>query len=364
VPEQDASPEWSPLDVHDTVTPSNPIELPLSAALIVKLMETDIERLEELDAESDCDSDAKGQISAFIERRREMIQWARAHNDEHVFVGIYPGYDNPEVGRECADEWDSEDGTSRDGRTHIVFWRLRQALRDDHHYWNAIHAASEANGQPRGANLLTAFQEWTAAAFEATHTLRYVPDLEGIRLDDGSRKVIERETWPKLLRGDPTFPLLSLMMAERAYDMTSRASFCCTDIIRFVIEERPAADVAAFLERLATLDLWGFDSEAYVLARSVLEAALKQQLPDEVVRNLRRENTPKRSRHVDLHERLHAAQELRLLSPEEVRRADKIRSDGNDAIHEFPNSNLYHKTTLELIRSLTHLLTRLLRQRE
>jgi hypothetical protein len=341
--------ESNPSDIYEWVTPSNPIEMHITPGELVPLLEGDIDALEKLLQEGLGEAE-RSEIGLLVERRREMIRWAQSH-DGAALIGVYPGFERPEVSRERGRE--SED---QHVRSHIVFWRLRQALADDHAYWAQFDAVDKT---AYGHDLWTGFQKWADAAYEATATLRYSPDLEEMPLHDGSAIPVERSSWRSMLTADVTFPLLSLRMAERAYDMTAQAAFRCKDLITLVVRERPPADVASFLERVAQLYLWGFDSEVYALGRSVLDAALKQRLPDDVVRQLQHDPAGPR-RYPDMRDRIRAAVAKGLLTRDQGVQADHIRKDGNDVIHEFPNANLHHASPLYLIRTLTRLLRSLL----
>jgi hypothetical protein len=210
---------------------------------------------------------------------------------------------------------------------------------------------------------LAAFRTYAAAAIRAVETLRFVPELNQLPVMEGHSIPVERRgddstlTWEDLVGTPPTLNMVPLELAEQAYNKSINAVQRCWELVRLVIEARPSGSVAGFMERLASLYIWGFDSETYVLARSVLESVLKDRLPDHVVRRvLDYEN----DRRIDLRDRVEAARQQGLLSSGQAKTAEDIRRDGNAVIHEFPNAHLYHATPFELLRKLSALLERLL----
>jgi hypothetical protein len=348
--EADQVPEWHPHDVYDSVNPSNPIEVHVKPERLVEWMSEDIALLEEGLNTIDPTGSDHATVSEFIKRRREVIRWAEAYGEGPIRVGLYPGFHDPEVLREEAIDSELKE------KPYIVFWRLRRSLDDDHAYWKQWSTRPKTE---TGEAVFQGFLEWAELALDAVLKLRYTPELERLALQNGIVVPIKRADWPSMATSEVTFPYLSLLVAERSFDMTVKGAFRVKDIIDLVIEEHPAADVSAFLERLAGLYLWGFDSECYVLARATLESALKQSMSDEEVRSaLGRRDVPKR--YPDLGDRINAARVRKLLTSDDAKIAHKIRQDGNDVVHEFPNANLHFATPLDVIRSLMRLVSGLI----
>lgn len=338
--------EWRPYEVHDLVNPSNPIELPIEVDALVATLDQDIRRLQSVLDSPAVDAEFRTAGEVLIKRRTRFRQWV-LEQPGGPFIGIYPAFSDPIHERE-----DVVLSEEVEDRPYIIFWRWRRALLDDHAHW----AERETHPMTQyGKDLLTGFQRWGKAAMEAADTLRYRPELDAIPLHTGETVPVDKETWASMARSYYTMPYLSLLLSERAHTMTIQAAFRVAEILQFVIEQQPSAAVSAFLERLAKLYIWGFDSETYVLARSVLEAALKQRFPDESVRRASGSDR----RYPDLSERITAAANLGIFTSAERRLATSLRRDGNDVIHEFPNLNLNFKSPLEAIDAVGRLLEKL-----
>jgi len=112
-------------------------------------------------------------------------------------------------------------------------------------------------------------------------------------------------------------------------------------LVRFQIGSR----TAGFLSRLAELYIWGFDSSVYVVDRSVLEAALRERIPDDRVRQLINRGN-QRQFVLGLTEHIDAAFRLGLLTTTLAADAHHIRQMGNEAvtIHLKPTVSNRHQS--------------------
>lgn len=92
---------------------------------------------------------------------------------------------------------------------------------------------------------------------------------------------------------------------------------------------------SAYLDRATRLFLWGFDAECTVMCHSVLEAALSERFPDEVVWGL---GIRKSGREYTSRDLIRAAQATEVLSSEDVGKAHQLRVARNDTVHAAPET--------------------------
>jgi hypothetical protein len=228
---------------------------------------------------------------------------------------------------------------------------LRAALDDEGLYWEQLleHAPIPAH-----QTLIAGTRAWAEGAFKACSTLQYDRKLETVRFGERHRIPVDRESWRQFMLSDPVAAFLALSAAEHGYVMSAKATARCVDLLEFLIEAKLPATVAAHLSRLAQLYLWGFDSETYVLARSVLEAALADRLSDENVRAAQSHSGA--SQEIALQERIEAACRLGVLTRDDADRAHAIRRDGNEVLHVAPGLTRHHASALDVIRSTARVL--------
>jgi hypothetical protein len=297
--------------------------------------------------------ETKEMLREALARRRAFIKWLEAQPDDTAFIGIYPGWPDDLLYREDLEtHW-----RELDDKSPLVFFRLKKALDDDAAYWELIRSRLAKRG---GHNLADGMRSWGVTAYQASQTLRYEASLESIDFGQGLTEHLPQNEWSEWARTDIVFQGLSLEVSREAIDMALTATFRCAEVVKFVTRTRLPSDVAAFLERLATLYIWGFDSETYALARSVIESALKSQMPDALVWRFLPDDRRGR-RFLDLNDRIDAARRAGLINKDVADLARMIRQDGNDVLHEFPNSNLHHSSALAVIEHTALVVGRILR---
>jgi len=344
-----ADDDWHPVCTHEAINPSNPITLPFIRDALVDAIEDDIEGLEAVLTESETDEATSRLYPALVERRRELLRWVRSQSDDVVELDICP----PSALRERERILQAED----EPLEPTALSRMREAIYDEEDYLGML---LDALRDTNSYTLISSVRDWAAAAFRSAHTLKYTNRLEGISYFPRTEPLkLAPEEWPAFGRSFDVMPFIMLEAAAQALPMTGYASLRCAELLKSLIKGKPPSDVASYLERVAKLYIWGFDSETYALARSVLEAALEMYVSDARVHDAfgRR---PGERHPVDLAERIDAAHALGILDEASCTAAHNVRQDGNMVLHEFPNSNLYYKTPIDAIQALSQILSVLL----
>lgn len=328
--------EDSPDDIYDNICPDNPLELELPAKLLAVIIKALVD-----DAEEVVDDDVSREL---LLRRRMFLEWINTHGDGVVSVGLYPCWPESIRIREYV-MLNPEDNAL----PPIILSRIRAAIEDDKAFWSVI--SSSACRYPKVAEYMKLLHDWARVAFDSAMCLKYSPS------PDSDAKVAglwKNDELPASLRRqyamqDCVLPLIAQRAAEHALHLTVEATLRTAQILEFVSETHLPSDVSAFLERLAQLYIWGFDSEAYALARGVIEAALKNRMSDDTV--WAHLEPSRKRRYPNLEDRIDAAHRAGILSNKAKQLAGRIRRDANDVLHEFPNANLCHKSPLAMIRS-------------
>jgi hypothetical protein len=347
--------EWQPYHVYDRIAAWCPVEVAFEKDALVATLERQIAALTRVrdDPSSDdpdlADAPPASTLDNLIARREELRDWVASHDGPLVRVNIYPAFENANVELYRVDAPDNEDG--QPDPPPIVFHRLRAALDDESLYWDQLveHAPIPAH-----QTLIAGGRAWAEAAFKACSSLQYDRKLETIRFGERHRIPVDRETWRQFLLADPVIAFLSLAVAEHGCVTSAQATARCVDLLEFLVEAKLPATVAAHLSRLAQLYLWGFHSETYVLARSVLEAALAHLTSDDEVRAAL--GRAAAGQEATLHERIEAAHRLGIFTRGDADLAHEIRQDANDILHVVPGLTRHHASAIDVLRSTARVL--------
>lgn len=100
----------------------------------------------------------------------------------------------------------------------------------------------------------------------------------------------------------------------------------------------------AYLDRATRLYLWGFDPECVVMCHSVLEAALEERLPDEVVWS---HGIKKEGRSYTASQRINAAAAEGLLDDHQRQLCHELREARNATVHRAPQLSLSAQSAIE-----------------
>lgn len=115
----------------------------------------------------------------------------------------------------------------------------------------------------------------------------------------------------------------------------------CYDLSKLVLDRRPNRSVLQYLRRLSRCYIAGFDSEAVVMCRAILENALS-----DVFQRRRLEPDAK------MRVRLDQAQELQWISAAARRKAWTVWTRGNTAVHHDPEAVGDALSTIEMTLSV------------
>jgi hypothetical protein len=204
----------------------------------------------------------------------------------------------------------------------------------------------------RGAGELNHFQRARAAVFirlaaalpESLHSLLVGDSARSVLQDfvteEGAPIVKTYQESVILARIATLFPVtrqaVQLEIAFQAIgDVLPKAEQRVFTLLELLAERELSSRAGRYLDRATRLFLWGFDPECVAFSGAVLEAALKERIPDNAKRRIQR------------------AVELGLFTPEQAKLADELRSQRNNVLHEDPTITL---TAEKAIRSLAGLL--------
>ena len=122
---------------------------------------------------------------------------------------------------------------------------------------------------------------------------------------------------------------LAAQAVSRLWESKERLQTLLLHLSRFDVSAR----AAAYIDRMVQCYLWSMDTECAVMARSVLETALEELLPDDRMTDL----GYRRGRFgFDFGKHCDAAEKIGLLSDTGLQYANEIRRAGNDAVHSTP----------------------------
>jgi hypothetical protein len=205
-----------------------------------------------------------------------------------------------------------------------VFSRLRQALADADEEETQF-GFDVSKDDPAGGAEYQKVYDFAEAVFEGGVSLKLTADVTRMF----------REDIAPMLEGDGTLssaskelyirPLLELRLAQAAVTNSQFGMGRFVALLDYLVGAKLNERAQDYLASVARLYIWGFYGEVLVLARSTLEAALKDVDA----------SNPQRKRRVPLEQRISAAGPSgagRLDQPA-FDNADLIRNSGNGAAH-------------------------------
>jgi len=143
-----------------------------------------------------------------------------------------------------------------------------------------------------------------------------------------------------------------------AMGMLSTARERFWELLLFVKDRKPSPKAKAFMQRVARCYLFGFDAECVVMCRAVLDREFDAEIPcDDVVTWWRTTDKGKKGKPApfNLCGRIQAAFHVGRIDKVVRDAADKVRNDGNDAVHKTPsisNSLDYIRKTVQVLDAL------------
>jgi len=162
--------------------------------------------------------------------------------------------------------------------------------------------------------------------------------------------------------------LLQFNLARDAVNELARAADRARQLLDFLIDARPGPIAQRYLARVARCYTWGYDAEALILCRSVLQQVLEENVSDadvftafawkpEVFPPSRQDELRKHDPfRIAIGDRIYAAQAIGKLTNQEVELAKQIRDRGNKAVHEAPPAGV---DTYGTVRDLMGVISKL-----
>ena len=143
-----------------------------------------------------------------------------------------------------------------------------------------------------------------------------------------------------------------------AMGMLSTARERFWELLLFVKNRNPSPKAKAFLQRVTRCYLFGFDAECVVMCRAVLDREFDAEIPsDDVMTWWKTTDKGKKGKPApfNLCGRIQAGLHVRRIEEDDQKAADKVRNDGNDAVHKMPsvsNSLDYIRKTVQVLDAL------------
>lgn len=204
----------------------------------------------------------------------------------------------------------------------------------------------------RGAGELSGFQRARAAVLirlaaalpESLHSLLVGERAHGVLQDfvseAGAPIAGTKRDAVTLARVATLFPVTrQAVQLEVAYqavgDLLHTAEDRVFTLLELLADRELSSRAGQYLDRATRLYLWGFDPECIAFSGAVLEAALKERIPDNEKRRIQR------------------AVELGLFSADQADAANRLREERNHVLHQDPQLQI---TAEQAIRSLASLL--------
>jgi hypothetical protein len=210
---------------------------------------------------------------------------------------------------------------------------------------------------------VTELQRWARAAFGSASEMQARDGVEGANLF-GREFSIEEVT--RLADGRGIVArALQQQVAPLGVARMWTASIRVVELLDRLVAVTLPVRASAYLMHAAQLYIWGFDAQVFPMARSVLEAALKDRIP--TVEVYRRRGEPVRFievggkkvlREPTLEDRIEAVEAKPMLVGQDVVDAMRmIKDDGNDILHDFAQPGYTrHGNAVDVLASLAEVL--------
>jgi hypothetical protein len=227
-----------------------------------------------------------------------------------------------------------------------VFSRLRQALADADEEETQF-GFDVSKDDPAGGAEYQKVYDFAEAVFAGGVSLKLTADITRMfrediapMLEGGTLRSASEELYIR--------PLLELRLAQAGVESARFGMSRFVTLLDYLVGADLTDHAQQYLASVARLFVWGFYGEVLVLARSTLEAALKDS-----------ESNPQRKKRVSLERRISAAgpRGAGRLDQLGLDNADLIRNSGNDAVHG--DLKCTEEEALKIIRALGNVLDQL-----
>jgi hypothetical protein len=151
---------------------------------------------------------------------------------------------------------------------------------------------------------------------------------------------------------------ICIVFGWEAMGMLSTARERFWELLVFVKDRKPSTKAKAFLHRVARCYLFGFDAECVVMCRAVLDREFDAKVScNDVITWWKTTKKGKKGKPApfNLWGRIRAALHVRRIDKDNRNAADKVRKDGNKAVHQKPslsNSLDYIRKTVQVLDAL------------
>lgn len=196
--------------------------------------------------------------------------------------------------------------------------------------------------------IVDAVRRWCDAAVASGKKLQATSELAALALDGRAPVTIPEEHVAAFAAGDLARPFIDPAIAREGMRRAQNARRRLIELLGLLVAAPLNPPAEHYLWRVAALYIWGFDAEVLALARAVLDSALQERLPDEVVRK----TVAVKGKYVTLWDRIQAAKTRGLLDPDQADLADDIRDAGNDILHHPPKPRSRISTPIDGISAL------------
>lgn len=136
---------------------------------------------------------------------------------------------------------------------------------------------------------------------------------------------------------------------EAADELARKAEMRIPELLSLLAQRNLSEPSRAYLDRATKLYLWGFDPECVVMCHSVLEAALQDRLPDELVWS---HGITKNNSSYTSEQRINAAAAEGLLDSQHRKICHDLRRARNDTLHNAPNISLDAKSAISHLATI------------
>src|SRR4030042_24154 len=106
-------------------------------------------------------------------------------------------------------------------------------------------------------------------------------------------------------------------------------------LYKLVLRSIPSPSTQQFLGRLSRCYIWGFDPECVILCRCVIDTAFKDRVTYEICEK-HFEKRRKRKYDFSLSDRIRAAQKEKIIDKEIAKKARRVKTRGDKAVHNQP----------------------------
>jgi hypothetical protein len=251
-----------------------------------------------------------------------------------------------------ADEREEKDLHEYEAYKYPAWCRMEEALDS---YEQARKAYIETEAKKLGPEGERQLQQFNRAA---DRLAKGVQSLTGVDVLDCLRDTYKALT-PDSPMGLPQELLnehVCITFGWEAMGMLSTARERFWELLMFVKDRNPSPEAKAFLQRVARCYLFGFDAECVVMCRAVLDREFDAKISCNDVKTWWTTEKGKKGETApfNLWGRIQTAFHRR--GDEDNRdAADKVRNDGNDAVHQTPsisNSLDYIRKTVQVLDAL------------